>query len=435
MARAMVHSSVRPVDEVRFDIMANVEKMETIISAAKAGGRDLTDKELSELNQIDANSKKLSAEFDIAERDAKAEDYLNSDAVIAQLPESMRQAMGRGAGGPGAGPGWQVDSRGCKYAILNATDKATSLLPATERNAFGHYVLARLFGANASTPKGVKMALTGDSNTLGGFLTPELLSGELIDMVRARPALMQAGTRSILMDGDNLTIPRVTSDVVPQTKAENEKFVLSDPTFGASRLQAMTAGCVTTMSRELAEDSRELLAESLGTLLVNAMSVAVDKWGLNGSGSEEPTGLLLRDGIGSTGSIGQVDWLDIAAAATALRNLNHEPTAAIMHPSRYAQLFNTEVGDGINASRGWLNAPPTLANVRFLQSTNCPADKLILGDFSKYVMGLKTSALVEATVTGGEAFVRHQVLVKVSMRFDFVPLMEDAFHVLEGLTD
>jgi len=98
-------------------------------------------------------------------------------------------------------------------------------------------------------------------------------------------------------------------------------------------------------------------------------------------------------------------------------------------------LFNTETGDGTNSARGWLDAPPTLRTVQFLQSTNCPTDKLILGDFSRYAMGLRTSASVEASTTAGEAFERHQVRVKISMRFDFVPLMEQAFHALTGLTD
>lgn len=424
---AIVYSGVRPLADIEAEYDAKYAQMSSIIAGAKEQGRDLTEAEAARFDSVDAEIRCLAAEKQKAEQAARAQAHFNSPEFQRNLPENLRSGSAPTAG-------WQVDSKGRKFAILNKGDKATSLLPTAERAAFGHYVLGRLFGANAATPPGVKMALSGDSNHLGGFLVPESLSGELVDLMRARARLLEAGTRVILMDSDNLTIPKVISDVVPQVKAQNAPFTASNPTFGAVRLQTMTAGCVVTMSRELAEDSRQLLAESIGTLLINSMAVAVDKWGLAGTGSEEPLGLLNRAGIGSTGSVGAIDWTDVAAAATALREINHEPNACILHPTAYDALFNTETGDGTNAARGWLGAPPTLSNVTFLQSTNCPEDKLILGDFSKYVMGLRTSALVEASTQAGDAFVNHQVLVKISMRFDFVPLMEEAFHALEDIS-
>jgi HK97 family phage major capsid protein len=416
--------------ELQAGIDQCLSKMDLLVATAKSEGRDFSEKERAEFDTIESEARLLNATRDRKQKSDEIQSRVNA-GEFPNVPDFLRS----NGSGSSNGPAWQTDSRGSKFAILGANDKAAKLLKSDCPNGLGHYVVAKIFGPNGSTPPSIKAELSGDVNHLGAFLIPERHGGELVDMMRPKARLLEAGTRIVLMDSDNLTIPKVASDVVPQVKAQNAKFALSNPTFSAVKMSTMTAGCIVTMSRELVQDSRELLAEGISMLLVNAMAVAVDQWGLNGSGSEEPLGLLNRDGIGSTGSIGAVDWLDLAAAATALRNLNHEPTACILHPSRYDQLFNTEVGDGATTPRGWLGAPPTLANVRFLQSTNCPATKLVLGDFSKYFMGMRTAAEVEVSTQAGESFERHQVLAKISMRFDFVPIMEEAFHALEGLTD
>lgn len=427
----------RDMSEIQGDYDIKFSAMTKLVNSAKEAGRDLSADEVTKFDSLDCEIRALAAEKAKVEKHTATVASINERIASGdiQLSDEMRSAMSGGGGNGFGSPGWQRDSKGRTYAMLDKSDKATKLLKPVCKNAFGHYVLASLFGANGSTPPAVKMALSGDVNHLGGYLVPELMSGELIDLVRAQARLMQAGTRSILMDSDALLIPTLASDVVPQVKSQNAPFVDSNPTFGQVRLETMTAGCVATMSRELAEDAREILAEQLGVVMVRAMSVAVDKWGLAGTGSEEPLGLLNRDGIGSTGSIGAIDWADVAQAVTDLRNLNHEPNACIMHPQRYADLFNTETGDGTNAARGWLDAPPTLRDMLFLQSTNCPESQLVVGDFSKYVMGMRTGALVEATTTGGDSFKNHQVLVKISMRFDFNCLDQSGFHVLTGITD
>jgi HK97 family phage major capsid protein len=423
---SLLHKNQRPLDQIELEITQNMAKSQEIISLAKAANRDLTAAECSRCDSLHSELDYLMAERDIAKRVAA-----NSNSGIENF-RSLELPDGTRVGSPGAS--WQTDSRGCRYAILNKEDKATSVLPSKARNEFGHYVLARLFGANGATPPSVRAALTGDQNHLGGFMVPEQLFGGLIDLARAKSVLAAAGMRTLLMSSDSLLIPTVASDVVPALRGENDPIAESNPTFGAIRMVAKNAGVLTKVSRELAEDAPELLAEQLGMLLVKAMVTTMDQWGLNGTGGVQPAGLYLANGIGTTGSIGSVDWTDIAAAATAIRKLNHEPNAVILSPERYDELFNTETGDGVNAARGWLDVPPSLRTLQFLQTTNNPDTKAMVGDFTRYAMGLRSSPLVEATTTGGDAFGNHQVHVKITCRFDFAALDATAFHSLTGLT-
>jgi len=425
----VVHSSVRGVDEIKMLMAQNFEKIAVITTKLDKTGQAPSQDEFCTLNLLNTSHDTLATELSIAERDARATEKFNSPEFIAKLPENLR---GVSTGGPGAR--WQADSRGCKYAILSKEDKATALLPSKARHEFGHFVIAKLFGPNSATPDSVRMALTGDQNSLGGFLVGEEMFGGIVDLMRAKSVLAQAGMRTILMNSDSLLIPTLQSDVVPALRGENDVITESNNTFGQIRMVAKNAGVMTKLSRELAEDAPELLAEQIGMWLVAAMVTTIDRWGLNGAGGLEPEGLYQQAGIGSTGTIGAIDWTDVSAAATAIRNLNHEPGSVIVSPTRYADLFNKESGDGVNSARNWLGAPPTLAGMQFLQSTNNPNTKAMVGDFSRYALGLRTSPLVEASTTAGDAFERHQIFVKITCRFDFAPLDATAFHSLTGLT-
>ena len=434
---SLLHKNQRPLDQIELEITQQLAASSEIISMAKTANRDLTQAETARCDSLHSQLDYLMAERDMVKRRSGESNFDPSffDGLNPGDPDFNAEVARRRAGNSG-GPGasWQQDSRGCKYAILNKEDKATSVLPSKARNEFGHYVLARLFGANGATPSSVRAALTGDQNSLGGFMVPEQLFGGLIDLARAKSVLAAAGMRTLLMSTDSLLIPTVESDVTPALRGENDAIAESNPTFGAIRMVAKNAGVLTKVSRELAEDAPELLAEQLGMLLVKAMVTTMDQWGLDGTGGVQPEGLYMATGIGTTGSIGQIDWTDVNAAAVAIRKLNHEPNAVILSPERYADLFNTETGDGINSARGWLDIPPSLRNLQFLQTTNNPDTKAMIGDFTRYAMGLRSSPLVEATTTGGDAFGSHQVHVKITCRFDFAPLDASAFHSLTGLT-
>lgn len=400
------------------------EKIDGIVNMATREERELS---AAEAKQVDELLAKIETDEEDRERRHKLDVELKSKAA---------QKFGHLVGGSpkGGSAGWQEDARGNRYAVLNKGDKAADLMRPQCKNQFGHFVLAGLFGASRATPEPVKMSLSESQTHLGGILVPDRLSGEVIDLARAKSVLMQAGTRTIPMQSQTLTIPKLVQDVTVDTHAENETITATDLQFGSRLLNTYTAAALTKISRELWQDSPELLAEQLESWLAAAMALKIDTWGLSGSGSQEPVGLLNAPGISSTGTVGAIDWTDVSAAATAIRNSNHEPNSAIMDTTIAADLLEIETGDGTNSARGWLGAPPTLANVAMLNTTHCPTAKAVLGDFNMYAMGVRTGALVEASTVAGDAMEKHQIWVKITQRFDFVTLDDSAFHILEGIT-
>ncbi|MCO8122929.1 phage major capsid protein, partial [Stieleria sp. TO1_6] len=204
--------------------------------------------------------------------------------------------------------------------------------------------------------------------------------------------------------------------------------------FGQRQLNVVTAFAMTSISRELWEDSPDLLASQLTGWLSATMAAQIDKYGLQGHTGGRPVGILNTPGIDSTNSIGGIDWTDVAAAVTSIRNANHEPNAVIVNPTIHDDLFNIPTGDGTNSARGWLEPPPTIRDKQYLHTTNCPLEQAVVGDFTKYLMGLRTGFQIETTTAAGEAFARHQVWIKATQRFDFTTLDDTAFHNLSGIT-
>ncbi len=184
-------------------------------------------------------------------------------------------------------------------------------------------------------------------------------------------------------------------------------------------------------SLEMLEDSPNAAAQ------VEAVSArAIADWFndsmLNGSGSSgEPLGVLQREDLPETGSIGVPTWADIAAAWTALRQECYTPNAVICSPSVY-NLLNLQremiAGDG-----GFLPRPEHLRDLNVVASSHCPDTALIMGDFTQLILGIRQGARIEVS-PHGEAFDKNAVSIRLKIRADWAPADLSAFRILSGIT-
>jgi HK97 family phage major capsid protein len=225
----------------------------------------------------------------------------------------------------------------------------------------------------------------------------------------------------------------VTGDPDFNVHAELETIPLSDIDFTAASLHAYTITSRLQMSRELAEDAVNF-ANVVEGVLQQSLSAQLDYFAINGGTNTKPLGLLQNTNISETGSIGAIDWNDVTAATTVLRSANHEPNAIVCAPSIHDALFNAETGDGVNAARGWLEAPPTIRDKQYLHTTNCPTTSVIVGDFTNFIWGVRKGATIEVTSEGAEMFEKHGIQVKIVWRGDFVVVRPAAFHRLADVT-
>jgi len=191
------------------------------------------------------------------------------------------------------------------------------------------------------------------------------------------------------------------------------------------------SGCIA--SRELIEDS-PLASEMISASLLRGLVAAVDKAALQGMSGWSFLGLCSHADISETGSIGAIAWEDLIAAVAAVRSNNFQPTAIICSPTIYSDLYSIASGDAVNASKGWVPPPLSVADIPILATSAMPDSKIIVGDFSQLLFGVRSQPLLEASVDAQDAFERHGVRFKASWRGDLAVARPSAFYRLAGVT-
>jgi HK97 family phage major capsid protein len=278
------------------------------------------------------------------------------------------------------------------------------------------------------------LAQSGNINAAGGVLVADELAQGFIDKVRAAMVCLRAGAKTVPFSGtDVLRIARVTTDPTFTIKAENDPFPSTQVAFDAIQLIPRTIGAVIALSRELLEDTGNIV-DLLETVLSKALAVKLDSLALAGTGSQQPVGLLTMPGISGTGSIGTLSWGALQTGATAIRNSNIEPTSYICSPTNQNRLASLTTGDGVNSAKLWLPPPSNIAPLEQLVTTSMPDGSILVGDFSRLLLGVRSETRLEVSTEAGTAFQNHQCLIKVTTRWDVNTEHNEAFYTLTGIT-
>jgi HK97 family phage major capsid protein len=389
-----------------------MERAHNLAARARAEGRDMTRFENDEAGELLVEAERIGNMP--AERPAGTMQPLYSESSVDRAAEF-------------------VDEHGRRLHMLRPTEKLVDLpQPDNQRHyplSIGKAIVGLATG-KWTNARAEKLAMSEGNNAAGGFLVNDVFSRTLIDKARAQTRLVQAGALTMpWTGGDRLTLARVVTDPTFTVVAENTEIPESSIAFDRVGFTAHKIATVIKLSRELAEDSANA-AEIIESTLAKAFAAELDRLGLVGSGSGEPNGLLNYTDVASTDSIGAIGWHDVHNAATAVRCSNYEPNGYILSPTISGDLLLTQSTD----SGVWLGPPATLDGMQRLTTTNCPDANLFVGDFSQFVFGIRTNATLEVTTTGGDAFAKHQLWIKLTFRGDIGLLDSSAFHVLKGIT-
>lgn len=281
----------------------------------------------------------------------------------------------------------------------------------------GAYLRAMVLGASNEAEH---RALVGGTDSAGGYTVPDVLSAQLIDLMRANTVAIQAGAVTVPLTSDTTHIARLASDPSPAWRAENGAIAEGDPTFTRVTFSPKSLAVVVKVSRELLEDSLNI-NEELPRILAAAMGKELDRVVFLGTGStNEPSGL---DTITNVLELAHDSTIaNYSALVTARRNLMRENaqgiSAWIMHPDTEA------VFGGLADTTGQpLAYPPVLDRptpMRWLTTTQLPTDlgvgtnetTIYAGDFSQLAIGIRSAVTVQVlreryADTGQYGFVCH----------------------------
>jgi HK97 family phage major capsid protein len=127
-------------------------------------------------------------------------------------------------------------------------------------------------------------AQAGGINSLGGVLTNDELSSEIIRLVEEFGAF-PANARNVTMNSDTLLIARRTGGLSARPIGENAAPTTSDVTFDNVQLVAKLWGVDNRVPMSLIEDSVIDLADAMAVEVAQAYAEAFDNAGFIGTGS------------------------------------------------------------------------------------------------------------------------------------------------------
>lgn len=303
---------------------------------------------------------------------------------------------------------------------------------------FGQFIKAMVAGTDRQD---IRAALSEGTDSAGGYTVPTYLMRDVIDAMRSKTVVVQAGAVTIPLETQKTHIARLASDPQSSWRMENGAVADSDPTFDSVTFEARSLACLVKVSRELLEDSLNLDA-ALMNAFSQSMARQIDLAALFGSGTApEPRGLFSTTGVNKvsmgTNGAALTSWAKVLDAMLELQVSNAEqPSAMIMAPRTWRTI------EGFVDTTGQpLRAPSSIESVPRMVTTQVPVDQehgtataatpIIIGDFSQMMLGIRTGLRIEVL---REAYASNmQYAFLAHLRFDVQFAQPKAFAVLEGI--
>lgn len=424
---------------------AGLDRMQAILDAAGEADRDLTAEEQAEFDALKAADDKLSAEL------AALEDLERRQAAAARV----QPLPGLPGGAPLTAPAQAKDpaEKGLRAARMVRALAAVKGIPMlAAQYAEQQWGDGQLF-ANQNTGTGAA----------GGFLVPEDVSGEIIELLRPASVVMSLSPVVIPMSSGNFTMNRVASGAQASYIGEQQDAPATGVQFGQVKLSAKKLAALIPVSNDLLRMASQQADRVVRDDMIAAIAQRTDLAFLRGTGSEfSPRGLrsqLLGTALAASNILAANATVNLANVTTdlgrmvlALANLDVPMLRPgyVLAPRTERFLMDLRDGNGNFAFReemqaGRLNGYPyrrtTQVPINLGGGTN--ESEIYFADFAQVVvgehMGLEVAtsteaAYVDAQGTMRAAFSRDETIMRGIVQHDIGLRHLAAVCVLTGVT-
>lgn len=278
-----------------------------------------------------------------------------------------------------------------------------------------------------------KRDLTVGTNTAGGFLKgTDHMASDFVDALRPQLVLADLGARVMSGLQGDVSIPALNAKTSTYWVAESGAPTEGAPTVRQITMSPKTVGAYVDISRKLSLQSDPSAEEIFRNDMVAQVASAIDTVGINGGGSNEPTGILQTSGIGSVAigtNGGAPTWASVVdnVKEVAVDNALNGSLAFLTNPQvvgkmrQTAKVSSTDsvmiMGEG-NTLMGYpvaqtSNVPSTLTK----GSTSGSCSAMIFGNFNDLIIGQwgGTDILVDPYTGSSTATVRVTVFQDVDI--------------------
>jgi HK97 family phage major capsid protein len=310
-----------------------------------------------------------------------------------------------------------------------------------------------------------KTAMSYLTDSIGGTLVPPPVMGELIELVRPRECLMQAGATSVPIPANGkIAWPRQTGPTTFYWVGENTAVTESNPTTGQVTMQAKKGGVLTRVPNELFRFASVAAEALIRTDSAKSIALGIDYAGLYGTGgSTQPKGLTLYTGTnevidyaGSTPTpsgvatngnvlkpedgyymVGQVEdrnfefkgWIMRPTLANSMSGFRADAAAPADKAGQFVQSMMRAISDKLPGDN-WCGYGVTKSAVVSASQSKGSASNLtdvFGGQWEHLMVGMYGAVEVATSIHGDSTFPQDQTLIRTLVFTDIVPRYEGAF--------
>ena len=353
----------------------------------------------SRYNELKAQLDKVTEDFKaLKEQEAKANREAEAEARLRQLESdlsSIRTPSKASLIGPGVPPGGRDDSKYffATLASANSMKLAGSIEAMNEAKAS-----LEGMGSFWQAPDPAAKATVGDTDAAGGYLVPNPVVADINLQATAPRSVVDLFDNVNGVRGSAVDIPweqeAISRAVIalPGATKENSNFIVNNYTA-----TLYTLARIFDVGNQLLRHSQGAAERLVRSKLARAFALGEDYYALQGTGTNQPFGLLTAIGTSGTyvtshtASNSTVAGSGITAvlkAAGALADRGAVPDGVVLNSGD----FYTIAAQGSDNAGFWRDPFGTIANVgqdvagpgglRWRHSPNMPTDSLVVGEFS-----------------------------------------------------
>ena len=418
-----------------------LEEMEAIVAAADAEA-GLSDEAQAQFDALKAEDDRVAAQL------ATLED-LERRRAAAATPVAPIPVPGAPAA-PAASVPAQVAEPGLRFARMTRTIAAAGGIP---------HVAQQIAEANGDS--GLFANQNMSNGPSGGFLVPEDVSSEIIELLRPASTVRAMGARAVPMPNGNLTTNRRATGAMFGYIGEQEDVPATGYTYGQMKLSAKKLAGIVPISNDLLRASGTNVDRLIRDDIVADAAQIEDRFFLRGAGTENaPRGLRFQHTgtsfaathvltMTSSPDLQKVDN-DLGRLELALANFNVPYGGAhwIMSPRTAMFLTNLRDGNGNKVypemAQGQLRSKPVHTTTEIPINLGGGSESEIMLVHPQHVvigehMGIELAMSSEAAYRDSDgtmqaAFSRDETLMRMIMQHDLGVRHLPAVAILTGVT-
>lgn len=311
---------------------------------------------------------------------------------------------------------------------------------------------------------------TAGTGTEGGYLIPDEVTSDFIDMTIANMPIVGLGAKVVKGLVGDLPVPKKTARCTAYMVGENSAPTASAVTYGQVTLRPKKCGAFSKQSNRLIYQTRGVSDQIIRADLQDSMRLKMEQELISGTGTgHEPKGLLTHTGfttstvsMGSNGGRFKIDnasqmMTDIEVADEALNPngkygmLMHPRVKAGMKRERVLQystqasedaqpilpmnllmtdkVLSDQLGIGIGAT--------TLLPATNTVGTSTTCSKVVYGDWNLFWIGLWRDMMIKVSDVAGDgstgsAFLDDMLYIVLFQEFDCLVMRESGMTVATG---